>query len=382
MGAEPRYMAIIDSTLNPHWFVNAGQLGLDFKVNHEKISYFDKINKSWIIVNEYMVEVDTLECINGYTADYHDMIVLPNGGYILQAYDSISVDMSQIINGGNENALIVTLILQEFDPNNNLIFEWDAFDHLNIADYTNLDLTQSFITWTHGNSIEIDNDSNIILSNRKSSEVIKIDRITGAVIWYLGGPNNQFTFVNDPLSGFNKQHDVRRIDNGNIMVFDNGNEHSPQLSRVVEYSLNEINMTAELMWEYSHPLGLFGATMGSAQRLPNNNTLINWGTLNNYGAIITEVDYEKNIVMEIEYPQEIKCYKAKKYDWAFFTGLLPGDTNLDNHIDIFDLYNILDFLRHGSENLPLYYLCKYDLNRDGQMTGTDVERIVINILGG
>ena len=375
-------MAIIDSTLNPHWFVNAGQLGLDFKVNHEKISYFDKINKSWIIVNEYMVEVDTLECINGYTADYHDMIVLPNGGYILQAYDSISVDMSQIINGGNENALIVTLILQEFDPNNNLIFEWDAFDHLNIADYTNLDLTQSFITWTHGNSIEIDNDSNIILSNRKSSEVIKIDRITGAVIWYLGGPNNQFTFVNDPLSGFNKQHDVRRIDNGNIMVFDNGNEHSPQLSRVVEYSLNEINMTAELIWEYSHPLGLFGATMGSAQRLPNNNTLINWGTLNNYGAIITEVDYEKNIVMEIEYPQEIKCYKAKKYDWAFFTGLLPGDTNLDNHIDIFDLYNILDFLRHGSENLPLYYLCKYDLNRDGQMTGTDVERIVINILGG
>ena len=375
-------MAIIDSTLNPHWFVNAGQLGLDFKVNHEKISYFDKTHKSWIIVNEYMVEIDTLECINGYTADYHDMIVLPSGGYILQAYDSISVDMSQIINGGNESALIVTLILQEFDPNNNLIFEWDAFDHLSIADYTNLDLTQSFITWTHGNSIEIDNDSNIILSNRKSSEVIKIDRITGAVIWYLGGPNNQFTFLNDPLSGFNKQHDVRRIDNGNIMIFDNGNEHSPQLSRVVEYSLNEINMTAELIWDYSHPLGLFGATMGSAQRLPNNNTLINWGTLNNYGAIITEVDYEKNIVMEIEYPLEVKCYKAKKYDWEFFTGLLPGDTNLDNQIDIFDLYNISDFIRHNSENMPLYYLCKYDLNRDGQMTGADVERIVIKILGG
>ena len=141
-----------------------------------------------------MVEIDTLECINGYTADYHDMIVLPNGGYILQAYDSIRVDMSQIINGGNESALIVTLILQEFDPNNNLIFEWDAFDHLSIADYTNLDQLKSFITWTHGNNIEIDNDSNIILSNRKSSEVIKIDRITGAVIWYLGGPNNQFTF--------------------------------------------------------------------------------------------------------------------------------------------------------------------------------------------
>ena len=374
-------MAIIDSTLNPYWFVNAGQLGLDFKVNYEKISYFDKINKSWIIVNEYMIEIDTLKCINGYTADYHDMIILPNGGYILQAYDSISVDMSQIINGGNENALIITLILQEFDFNNNLIFEWDAFDHLNIANYTNLDLTQSFITWTHGNSIEIDNDSNIILSNRKSSEVIKIDRITGSVIWYLGGPNNQFTFLNDPLNGFSKQHDVRRLSNGNIMVFDNGNEHNPQLSRAVEYSLNEVNMTAELIWNYSHPLGLVGSAMGSAQRLPNNNTLINWGTLNNYGAIITEVDYEKNIVLEIEYPEEVKCYKAKKYDWTFLTGFLPGDTNLDNQIDIFDLCNISDFRIQESGNLRLFELFKYDLNRDRQITGIDVERIAINIIG-
>ena len=62
--------------------------------------------------------------------------------------------------------------------------------------------------------------------------------------------------------------------------------------------------------------------------------------------------------MEIEYRNAIR----QKNITEFFTGL--------NHSHLYMLIY-----------LPLYYLCKYDL-RDGQMTGTDVERIVINILGG
>ena len=216
-GSQPRYMAIIDSLINPSWFINSGPLGLDFKVNQNKLSYFNNYNKSWIILNEYMNETDTLECANGYDADYHDIQLLENGGYFLQAYDSISVNMSEIISGGNNNAMIILLIIQEFDSNKNLIFEWNAWEHLNIADYDNLDLTANRIVWMHGNSIHIDLDSNILVSNRRSSEVIKIDRNNGDVIWYFGGPNNEFSITNDPYNGFNRQHDVRRIENGNIL---------------------------------------------------------------------------------------------------------------------------------------------------------------------
>ena len=49
----------------------------------------------------------------------------------------------------------------------------------------------------HGNSIEIDYDNNILLSNRRSSEIIKIDRETGEVIWIMGGPLNEFTFLDE-----------------------------------------------------------------------------------------------------------------------------------------------------------------------------------------
>ena len=381
MGSQPRYMAIIDSLINPSWFINSGPLGLDFKVNQNKLSYFNNYNKSWIILNEYMNETDTLECVNGYLADFHDIQLLANGGYLLQTYDSIYVDMSQIDPGGNTNALIIILIIQEFDSNKNLIFEWNAWEHLNIADYHNLNLTSNRIVWMHGNSIHIDLDSNILVSNRRSSEVIKIDRNNGDVIWYFGGPNNEFSITNDPYNGFSRQHDVRRIENGNILLFDNGNDHDPPISRAVEYEIDESEKTANLVWDFSHPEGYVGLAMGSVQRLPNNNTLINWGRLLMQGAVITEVDYDKNIVFEIQYPYPFYCYRVTKHTWQFETNLIPGDTNLDDKIDILDINLIADFAAQDTSELDVYHLYRYDINRDRSIDDIDINLLAEMIIG-
>ena len=381
MGDQPRYIAIIDSQLSPSWFINSGEFGLDFKVNQNYLTFFNKSNQNWIVLNDKMKEVDTLNCVNGYKADYHDIQLLQNGGYILQAYDSISVNMSEIVSGGNPNAIVIYLIIQEFDQNKNLIFEWNAWEHLNIADYTNLDLTRLRLTWMHGNSIEVDQDFHLLVSNRRSSEILKIDRNTGDVLWYLGGPNNDFTINNDSFNGFNKQHDVRRLSNGNILLFDNGNEHQPPISRVVEYSVNEINKSINLVWEFYHPEQLLGLAMGSAQRLPNQNTLINWGIVNNNGAIITEVDYDKNIVLEIRYPLGVRCYKVRKEDWFFSTNLIPGDTNHDDRIDILDLNYMTNFIIDNLSAVNTFHLYRYDINKDGIVNESDIDLIVNKIMG-
>ena len=380
MGDQPRYIAIIDSSLSPSWFINSGEFGLDFKVNQNYLTFFNKSNQNWIVLNDKMKEVDTLNCVNGYKADYHDIQLLQNGGYILQAYDSINVNMSEIVSGGNPNAIVIYLIIQEFDQNKNLIFEWNAWEHLNIADYTNLDLTRLRLTWMHGNSIEVDQDLHLLVSNRRSSEILKIDRNTGDVLWYLGGPNNDFTITNDSFNGFSKQHDVRRLSNGNILLFDNGNEHQPPISRVVEYSVNEINKSINLVWEFYHPEQLLGLAMGSAQRLPNQNTLINWGIVNNNGAIITEVDYDKNIVLEIRYPLGVRCYKVRKEDWFFSTNLIPGDTNHDDRIDILDLNYMTNFIIDNLSAVNTFHLYRYDINKDGIVNESDFDLIVNKIM--
>ena len=80
MSSDNRYMAVIDSTLNTAWYINSGPLGMDFKVNQNRLSYFHKPNQFWIIMNDFMIETDTLECTGEYLADYHDVQILANGG--------------------------------------------------------------------------------------------------------------------------------------------------------------------------------------------------------------------------------------------------------------------------------------------------------------
>ena len=43
--------------------------------------------------------------------------------------------------------------------------------------------------------IGVPDDGHILLSSRRLSEITKINRQSGKIIWRLGGANNQFKFV-------------------------------------------------------------------------------------------------------------------------------------------------------------------------------------------
>tara|TARA_B110000495_G_C22980498_1_gene576299 strand:+ start:151 stop:1413 length:1263 start_codon:yes stop_codon:yes gene_type:complete len=373
------FMAILDESLEPYWFVKSDNLGgIDFKPTHDYISYFDKNNTRWIIADKSMNEIDTLQCSSGLT-DYHDIQILSNGNYILQAYDSLIVDMSSLIEGGNPSALVKNILrIQEFNENHELILDWSAFDHLNIQDFTNLNLTNSEFSWMHGNSIEIDYDDNIIISDRRSSQLIKIHRTTGSALWILGGPLNSFEIVNDSFEGFSKQHDARRLDNSNILLFDNGNNHEPPTSRVVEYQIDEENMIATLVWEFFNPYGDLSASMGSVQRLPNENTLINWGNIPTMGARIMEVDSNNNIVLELEFDIG-SCYKVRKSDWGFNIPMIVGDSNLDGIINVSDIIYQINFIL-SQNSIDLFNLYKIDVNKDSNIDILDVVEMINIIL--
>ena len=381
MSSVNPHMGILNPDLSLHWNINSGEQGFDFRENNGKLSYYDKISQFWIVANNNMIETDTLQCVSG-TTDYHDIRLLDDGGYILNCYDSVYVELGlpfpQLIKD--------ILVIQEFDSEDNLILNWNALDYLSIYDYPDMNLTSPDITFMHGNSIEVDYDNNLLLSNRVSNEIIKLDRLTGDIIWIMGGPLNEFTFVNDPLNGFNKQHDVRRIDNGNITLFDNGTQHEPMLSRAVEYEVDEINKTARLVWAYNHPDNIVAMSMGSVQRLPNQNTLINWGfffetVIMEAGTLIMEVDYDKNIVFELSYPTNYWTYRARKSNWDFSINLIKGDSNLDDTVDIVDVIYLLNYILYNSSGNPnLFQRHKLDINTDGFIDILDITSIINIIL--
>lgn len=233
--------------------------------------------------------VDTWTIGNGYGADEHEMQLLDNGHVLLLGYSPIPYDLSPF--GGPVDGTLVDAIIQEQDSDQNVVFEWHASQHLPIENTYGF-LSRSPSDYFHTNAIELDSDGNLLISSRHLSEITKIDRDNGDVIWRLGGPGNQFTFLNDQ-DHFSYQHDIRRLPNQHITIFDNGNLRTPtHYSRAIEYIIDEDAKTIVSVWEYPGDDSLYAPFMGNAQRLPNGNTMIGWGAL----PQITEVDASGNPV--------------------------------------------------------------------------------------
>lgn len=263
--------------------------------------------------------IDKYYCGNGYVADVHEFLVLPDRHAWMLAYDPQIVDMTVYDPAYNPNAVVTGAVIQELDADRDVIFQWRSWDHFEITDATHIPLTTNEIDYVHANSIHLEADGNsFLLSSRHMDEVTKISLETGEIIWRLGGLNNQFEFIGDPKK-FSYQHDARRTADGHLILFDNGNYHFPPKSAAKEYILDEVNMTATLHWKYERNLTGNSSAMGSVQRLPNGNTFICWGLVYNTAfPSITEVNPSGEVVWEMRLDPEFNdaIYRANRFVWT------------------------------------------------------------------
>jgi hypothetical protein len=290
-----------------------GTTGTGFRMQmNGTLSYYSESEQKYYILDSNLNTLKTVGSTNGYQTDNHELLYLPNGNYILIALTHRQQDMSPITPGGSELATIVGNIIQEYDENGNLIFEWLTDQHFKITDVAHVDLTTDRIDYCHVNAVDVDHDGNLLISSRHLDEITKINRATGEIIWRWGGKNNQFTFINDTL-GFSHQHSVRVLPNGNYILFDNGNYHTPPASRVCEYSIDASKMTATLVREFRHSPNLYSLAMGSVQYLDNGNWLIGWGS--NSNVAVTEVTPSGETVLEMSMTNGDVSYRAFKFPW-------------------------------------------------------------------
>lgn len=239
----------------------------------------------------------------GLATGPHELRLFDNG-YCLFGVEFRTMDLTAM--GGLANASVRGLVVEHH--RDNAALRWNTFEHLEVTEgAADVDLSAAQVNPWHGNAIDIDHDGHLLVSFRNSDQIVKINAQTGAIMWRLGGKKNQFTFVNDSFNGFSHQHGIRRLANGNVILFDNGNLHTPPTSRAVEYRLDEQAKTSTLVWEYRHEPALYGFALGFAQRLANGNTLICYGIAQR----IVEVDPAGNKVwdLKIEEPNRF-AYRA------------------------------------------------------------------------
>ena len=122
------------------------------------------------------------------------------------AYEPAVRDLTAF--GGAADGVVEDSVIQEIDEIGQVVFEWNSWDRIFYADQLRGDPTE----YAHINSIFVDNDGNLIVSARGMSQVSKIDKSTGVLLWTLGGKSNQFTFINDPFSHICGQHTASRLE--------------------------------------------------------------------------------------------------------------------------------------------------------------------------
>jgi hypothetical protein len=304
IGLSTGFSMLVDNNGWPVWYTRGRVLDLKLQANGlmtrttDHGAGFDAFDADFNPVRTYLT-------VNGFLTDAHDLKVLANGSYLVLGYRYHSVDLSRYILGASTNATVRETVLQEFTNAGELIFQWRSWDHYKIWE-----VGQDF---THMNALDIDEDGHILVSCRQLSEVTKIHRDTGEILWRLGGLHGDFVFTNDPLGGLSFQHAIRALGNRRYLVFDNGNTHSPQVSRAVEYQLDLTNWTATLVWEFRDTPDKYAFWMGNAERLATGNTLINF-VRPNYPSVI-EVDASGVKQLEMTLVPNAEHYRTHRFLW-------------------------------------------------------------------
>lgn len=181
------------------------------------------------LLNDSFETDQELRAIGNEHTDIHGALLLDNGNFIIPSYNLQKIN----------DQYVESFLLQEIDEYNQVVFEWDSINYIPLS-ATRLNeerpywIESGINDYFHGNSIDEFTNQDLLISGRNVSQIIRIDKKSGEVIWKLGGTDSDFVFLNDPLGGFSAQHSATVLENGNVLLYDNGNEHSPPQTRIVE----------------------------------------------------------------------------------------------------------------------------------------------------
>ncbi len=204
---------------------------------------------------------------------HHDGRRTEEGGALYLAIEPLPPELAARVPGGvktdpPETEPPETMwadVLVEVDASGERVWEWHAAEHLD-PEVHRIGFNDHRTEWSHGNTIAPMPGNRVLVSFRNISTVAIIEKASGRIEWEAGP---------DMLA---QQHDSGLLENGNILVLDNGShrlDNGLPFSRVVE-----INPASnEIVWSYQDdpPYSFFSAYISGARRLGNGNTLITEG---------------------------------------------------------------------------------------------------------
>lgn len=270
---------------------------------------------------------------------HHDVEELPNGNLLMLDAEVRAVGGFP---GGETLNLVGDVVVERDREDGHTVWSLSLFDLLDPHRYASADMFQAPVydvyfgglstrDWTHVNNVIYDpSDDSLILTPRTQDVILKVSRATKQLVWVAGDdlPSSSaddawpwLTFVGGGrLPNF--PHGPSIAPNGDLILYDNGNELPVEYSRGAQYAIDSVSRTIRQVWEYVdltyHP-PLFGPWLGNALAFPGGTALVDDAGINDPNLVylrfakVTEVrqsDGQKVWELVVRDPANLEGYNG------------------------------------------------------------------------
>lgn len=251
-----------------------------------------------------------------YSADWvelgpvhHDLVTLADGtmiGLSTTEHPVPAARREELCPGDDHEWNLYSDVIMHVDPDGTVLRTWDLYDILSFDDLpgaflcttVGLGVTETRRDWTHANALWFDEERDaVIVSSRHTDQIVALamTEATGPqteVRWILGA---QGTIPYEGES-FHHTHGVKTVDNGDLLLYDNGNFRpgtasaggtEPDYSRAVRIRVDDrgddpSTWSAVQVWDHrmTDPVTgdpLYAPFISDADELANGNILVTHG---------------------------------------------------------------------------------------------------------
>lgn len=307
-------------------YYRPGQRVTDFRKQYYMgkpvLTWWRRAQSGKRVVSDYSIAtpgykvIKRFESGNGYTSDPHEFTMASRSTAFVNGFRTVIMDLSAY--GGLKRTPVMDNVAQEIDlRSGQVIWEWHSLGNVRVPEtYMPIPrkITRPF-DYFHLNSIERDKDGNILLSARHTRTLYKVNRLTGKVMWRMGGKESDFKLGKG--MNFAYQHDFRREADGTYSIFDNGAaggvlKGGSKLTKGQIFRINEKRKTTTLVQNFIHPARLLAPSQGNTQVLANGNVFVGWGPRKN----CTEFTPQGKAIFDLEYSAQNVTYRCYRETWV------------------------------------------------------------------
>ena len=176
-----------------------------------------------MIENSSYRQIAVVHAANGLSADLHEFRLTPQGTALITAYYPVFWNATDVHMSPRQ--VVLDSVVQEIDVKTGLLlFQWDSLDHVPLTDTYEPAVTSAGapFDYFHINSVQLQQDGNLLISARNTWAAYEVDHQTGPVVWTLGGKSSSYKLGSGAEFAF--QHDVRLHTDTDptVTLFDDG----------------------------------------------------------------------------------------------------------------------------------------------------------------